>query len=410
MDKYLTFYHGAANKYNTLKPVVYNDGHLLRKYSWSIFLFHDYKLAVQWAIFQAIDGIAYSYHLNYPAFRYERLGFDEYNMKIGVKLLEYEKFLKIIKSKKIKFYVYTAKVSINNISKLGLGNTYTQPEYTYDEEIKPSHTDIFVLTESLLNQCVRGIDDDNYYDWIKNRPNMRGIMKFLYKDNSLKRYGYVWDKVHSGELKPGDNLDPIINKWYVENEQWESIDIDYMAEDYIFDITYEASQKNSKKKKVTKSDIEKAKKQAYQQIIQSTQFRNATRGMNHRQKEELQIQIRNRVSDNIDEADIFDKYPYASRGACVLIAIAGTAFLAAFTADQIAKLIDSEIFNNQYVDFAVNEFFKSAQDAGIINSNVDLPAIDPINLDNSINYDGIDDTSDNDSITMIDDFDLGSYV
>lgn len=187
-------------------------------------------------------------------------------------------------------------------------------------------------------------------------------------------------------------------------------DLDYMIEDYLFDIAFESNlkKKTHKKKKVTKSDIEKAKKQAYQQIIQSNQFRIATKGMSYRQREELQIQIRNRVSDNIDEADIFDKYPYASRGACVLIAIAGTAYLASFTSDHISKLINSDVFNNQYIDYAIDSFFKSAQDAGIINTSINIPSIDPINLDHHVNYDEIDD--DSDTLSMIDDADITSYV
>lgn len=384
----LTFYHGAANKYETLKPVVYSGGHLLRKYSWSIFLFHQYKLALQWALFSTLDKIAEKLKLNYPVYRYERLGFDDYNTKIGIKINELEKFLKYIKCNNVKCYVYT--VEINNISKLGLGNTDCQPEYTYDEEIKPTTIDTVKITETTIKENVFGLDDEHYYDWLHNRPNMRGILAVLYNNKkAMREYGHVWNEVKNGKLKPGNDLDPVIKSYYNRNEavsmncdEFDDFLFESLDFDTYFDIVVESSNKlkrNKKRKKLTKADIAKAKQLAYQQILQSVQYRNAVRNMNTYQRREVQLQIQNRIDDNIRESkSFFDEYPYVTLFGCAAIAIAGTAWLATYTVGKIVDL-GSFVANSEIVQDSLNHFFSANSDIfpdGAIDTGLDMVDLD----------------------------------
>lgn len=365
----VTMYHGSANKYDTLKPVVYSGGHLLRKHSWSIFLFHQHKLACQWAIFSALDKIAEKIHLDYPVYRYERIGFDDYTTKIGVRLNDLEKFIKYIKNNNTKCYVYT--VEINNMSKLGLGNTDCQPEYTYDEEIKPSKTDVIKVTETTIKGIVFGLDDANYYDWLHNRPNMRGILSILYNNKkAMKEYGHVWDEVKKGNLKPGEDLDDII---------FESFELD----DYL-DIALESSNKTKKKrKKITPADIAKAKHEAYLKILQSAQYRAAVTRMSASQRQEVQYQIRNRINDNVEDSrDFLEKNPYLTATALVVVALVGGTYLAY---NLGGAAIDFAIDGAEFIQKSVEAFFDNNIDlfsdgASAAATMVDLDILDAVDL------------------------------
>lgn len=211
------FYHGAIKKFDTIKPYSYSGGHKLRKESWAVFLWHQYQLAYQWGLFLAVETITCDLKCNYPVFRYERLGLDNFNMKIGVKVSEIKQIEEKIEQSEVYFYVYTTKVSLTD-PKLGFGNTHTQPEYTYDGNLKPLKTEKILLTPENFNQYVYGLDDINYNDWFRNRPNMKGIFAPIYNKGSLHKWGYISDEINAGRIKPGDDLDEITKRYESENQ------------------------------------------------------------------------------------------------------------------------------------------------------------------------------------------------
>ena len=156
-----------------------------------------------------------------------------------------------------------------------------------------------------------------------------------------------------------------------------------------FDITMESNKKtkhNKKRKKLTKADIAKAKQLAFQQIIQSVQYRNTVRNMNAYQRKEVQLQIQNRIDDNIRESqNFFDEYPYVTLFGCAAIAIAGTAWLATYAVGKVVDL-GSFVANSEIVQDSLNHFFSTnsdifpdrAIDAGL--DMVDLDLADAIDI------------------------------
>lgn len=158
---------------------------------------------------------------------------------------------------------------------------------------------------------------------------------------------------------------------------FESLDFDTY-----FDIVVESSKKlkrNKKRKKLTKADIAKAKQLAYQQILQSAQYRNAIRNMNTYQRREVQLQIQNRIDDNIRESkSFFDEYPYVTLFGCAAIAIAGTAWLATYTVGKIVDL-GSFVANSEIVQDSLNHFFSANSDIfpdGAIDTGLDMVDLD----------------------------------
>lgn len=147
-----------------------------------------------------------------------------------------------------------------------------------------------------------------------------------------------------------------------------------------FDIVEEATKKKTRRKKITKADIDRAKQEAFKKILQSRQYAQVSRGMSYSERMELQSQIRNRIDDNVSDAnDFFDKYPYASFFVCTLLAIGGTAYVAKFTVKQLQEIIHLDGETLEYLTDSIRTFFSSNSD--LFSSTAGLAGLDLMDLD-----------------------------
>ena len=317
-----------------------------------------------------------------------KTGFNSYEFRCYVYYKDYEKYMKYMVNNKIKFYVYTVYAPID--TNFNIGNNNIQPEYTYDGELKIEKRDTYTFNEEIYQQVFNPCNDDKYEELMQFKAeNIRGPLGLLFYPSweVLKKWKYVYKAVRAGNINPGDDLDSIMNEYQKTlTESYDSID-DFLFESFDFDWDFvDESTKKNKKKKITKADIEKAKQEAFNKIIRSQQYMSVSRGMSYSERMELQAQIRNRINDNVSDAnDFFSKYPYASFFVCTLVAIGGTAYVAKMAISAIPDIVHMGSDAVNYLDDSISTFFSNNQDI-LSNQSVAGDHLDLIDLDLDDSY------------------------
>ena len=230
LDPTIFMYHGSDMDLTTLLPTSYNAGHKLKKPSWSVFLWDQYNLAYKWALMRVLKNLVrktrkitnakssvYGNHI--------KTGFNTYDQEIYVWENEYDLILKLVLEYQPKFYVYTIKVPID--LKLNLGNNNSQPEFTYDGELKIYKKDIYTLNDEVYRKYIIPLDDKEYNKMLNldNMKNIRGPIGYLFRPTSdiIYEWKYVARRIKAGEIKPGDDLDIIMGEYYKNKDYYDNI-------------------------------------------------------------------------------------------------------------------------------------------------------------------------------------------
>jgi ADP-ribose pyrophosphatase YjhB (NUDIX family)/RimJ/RimL family protein N-acetyltransferase len=229
----MTFYHGSPYKFDVLKPTGVNIGNKIEKPKWSLFLWRSKDIAISWAMFMIIKKNIF--RLGKHIYTLDENGNREYfiflntNKDFHMVLREdmYDEIKKI--SIGLKCYVYTVSTKFY---KVGLGNEISKPEFTVDEEIVPDKIEEITITKNMFDKYVTKVDRKTckYLLSIMNKNNARSIFKYLYHDNDeiMEKYRYIYNKIKTGEIKPGDDLEGILNKKFPKNIQESSIEFNSM--------------------------------------------------------------------------------------------------------------------------------------------------------------------------------------
>lgn len=216
-------YHGSDLKLDVIKPTAYNRGNRLKKESWSVFMWPTYDLAYKWAIFIAIrniirgcekQGLAHT-----PRGMHVSVGFNKYDFKVFA--VEEDIPFIVEKMTGVKAYVYTLDCPID--TNFGFGNNNGQPEYSYDGELKPKKRKEIILTKKLLLDFIEPVSLEEYQTRTKNafEKNIRGPLGLIFYPgwDVIKRWKYVYCRIGTGEINPGDDLSEVMKNFNDEEYQ-----------------------------------------------------------------------------------------------------------------------------------------------------------------------------------------------
>ena len=216
-------YHGSDLKLDVIKPTAYNRGNRLKKESWSVFMWPTYDLAYKWAIFIAIRNIIRGYEkqglAHTPRGMHVSIGFNKYDFKVFA--VEEDIPFIVEKMTGVKAYVYTLDCPID--TNFGFGNNNAQPEYSYDGELKPKKRKEITLTKNLLLDFIEPVSLEEYETRTKNafEKNIRGPLGLIFYPgwDVIKRWKYVYCRLGTGEINPGDDLSEVMKNFNDEEYQ-----------------------------------------------------------------------------------------------------------------------------------------------------------------------------------------------
>lgn len=181
----ITLYHGSDMRFGGLKATGPDFGNALEKPNFSLFGFMDKSEAYQWAAFKAIKNEK----LRYQSESGDHVSscYDCHIKKTIMTEKAYKWLLDTLKSKPLKFYVYTAESCIDNV---GIGNDSTHEEFTFhnDGVIWTRKINTCELNISNVLRYVHIVTENEYRKIIANSNclNSRGWMSIL----MIKEYGY----------------------------------------------------------------------------------------------------------------------------------------------------------------------------------------------------------------------------
>lgn len=205
----LTMYHGSAKKFDKVKPLAFSAGNRLRDPSWSVFMFRQYELALNFTLADFITHLCKDNDIE-PSFcaYLEKDGFMHYHPVVFGANDVYDKVKDLARGNKV--YVYTLKVPID--SKLNMiGTTSSLPEYVYDGEPETIKRDEITITDKLLDSIVNVVSRKELERLFKLHPSRNNVVGpwldlFIDYDERIRVRKAVRKKLKSGEIKPGDDL------------------------------------------------------------------------------------------------------------------------------------------------------------------------------------------------------------
>lgn len=224
----MRLYHGAAKKYNTLKPIGLDFGNKYNPPGWSIFLFKKYSYAESWAVNQYMKNIYWRIHvgLEKKGITIHKSIFNNKYCKPMLDKESFEYYIQAINKYKSPQYAYVYECEIP-MNKIHLGNDSYLDEYTVREEIKPIKVHTIEITEEYLRNLyiVYETTDERNYEYFRDNYSRqimfhRGFFKSMIQTKEFyvnqKLAEKLYDEIRNGELTPGDDLEE-----YLENRGYQ---------------------------------------------------------------------------------------------------------------------------------------------------------------------------------------------
>lgn len=211
-------FHGSDLKLDHLEPTAFNAGHKFRKASWSVFMWPTYDLAYKWAVFVTVRNFIKPYKDKGEVERvlgeHISTGLTSYDFKVYCHYNSYDKIKEIVTYHNLDAYVYTVNAPID--SKLGLGNSNAQPEYSYDGTLDIKSVEKIRITPEVFDKVFTVADQEKYNELKSLKAkNIRGPVGLIFYDfdEVIQRWRYVTGKVKAGEVKPGEDLDEVMKDY-----------------------------------------------------------------------------------------------------------------------------------------------------------------------------------------------------
>lgn len=219
----VSMYHGSIHKTHKIEPISFSVGNKFSKPSWVIFMFRQFNLAKWYAICESINN-----HINHSniseylndykhgcfAQWIERDGIFDFKPicilidKIWNKIYDY------LQNNTLECYVYELDVPINNKLSI-IGTNPTLPEYTYSGKLDTKKIYTITITQDIFKENIKSVTEKEYEKVINviKKSNFTNNMIYgpfnhllFHIDDRIKMRLLVNDRMKSGKLHPGDNL------------------------------------------------------------------------------------------------------------------------------------------------------------------------------------------------------------
>lgn len=201
----IKFYHATDYKLNKLEPVSPNLGNIIEKPKWCVYLWRDKNRARLFAVQKAVRRMMAD-----PKWKEMGCKKPVYDIRTGKSfILNKDKDSIEASAIGLKTYVYTTEAPLLS---LGIGHAKTIPEFTSNRTLPIIKTQEISITKDIFEHSFIFVDS---MDKNASHGYTRGILSYLMHDNDkiFKKEKYIKNKMKTGDVKPGDNLNIVLDDY-----------------------------------------------------------------------------------------------------------------------------------------------------------------------------------------------------